>query len=165
MVVKLTPPATAVLDAFVAVAHRVVWATVATVDGRGRPRSRVMHPIWQRPADGADDGLVGWVFTRPTPLKLAHLSGAPYVSCAYHDTTTYDVAVAECDAVLVDDPDVRRAVWDLFANGPEPVGYDPRILGAADPSDPAITVLRMDPWRLSTSSALPTVPRLSWQRG
>ena len=53
------------LDQFVAIAHRVVWATVATVDRRSRPRSRVLHPIWVR--DG--DGLTGWVITRPTPLK------------------------------------------------------------------------------------------------
>ena len=39
------------LDQFVAIAHRVVWATVATVDRRSRPRSRVLHPIWAR--DGA----------------------------------------------------------------------------------------------------------------
>ena len=33
--------------AFVEMAHRIVWATVATVDERGRPRSRVLHPIWE----------------------------------------------------------------------------------------------------------------------
>jgi hypothetical protein len=161
MVVKLTSPGGELLDAFVTVAHRVVWALVATVDGRGRPRSRVLHPFWQR----VDDGLVGWVFTRPTPLKVAHLSRTPHASCAYHDPTTYDVAVAECDAALVDDVEVRRRVWDLFANAPAPLGYDPRILGAADPLDERITVLRMDPWRLSASSALPDVPRRTWRRG
>jgi hypothetical protein len=46
-------------DAFATIAHRIVWCTVATVDRRGRPRSRILHPYWER----ADDGLVGWITT------------------------------------------------------------------------------------------------------
>jgi hypothetical protein len=34
------------------------------VDRRGRSRSRVLHPCWERTAEG----LVGWITTRPTPL-------------------------------------------------------------------------------------------------
>lgn len=34
----------AVAPAFVEMAHRIVWASVATVDGQGRPRSRILHP-------------------------------------------------------------------------------------------------------------------------
>jgi hypothetical protein len=147
------------LDSFVGIAHRVVWGTVATVDRRGRPRSRVMHPYWQR----VDDALVGWVFTFPTPVKVAHLAATPFASCSYWDPATYESAVAECAATLVDDADVRRLVWDLFENAGEPVGYDPRILGVADPLDPAITVLRLDPWRVATSGALPTIPRRTWR--
>ena len=36
-----------VAPAFVEMAHRIVWASVATVDRQGRPRSRILHPIWQ----------------------------------------------------------------------------------------------------------------------
>ena len=32
---------------FIDVAHRIVWASVATVDTSNRPRSRVLHPIWE----------------------------------------------------------------------------------------------------------------------
>ncbi|WP_214407844.1 pyridoxamine 5'-phosphate oxidase family protein [Pseudonocardia lacus] len=166
MVVKPAPdvvpdrPDAAVLDAFVAVAHRVVWATVATVDRRGRPRSRVMHPYWQR----TPDGLVGWVFTRPTPIKPAHLAASPYASCAYWDPAGYESAVAECAAALVGDAATRRLVWDLFAGADEPLGYDPRILGVDDPRDERITVLRLDPWRLGTGGALPSTPRHVWVR-
>jgi hypothetical protein len=165
MVVDTAAAPIAALDTFVGIAHRVVWGTVATVDRLGRPRSRVMHPYWQR-VDGAttDGALVGWVFTRPTPVKVAHLATTPFASCSYWDPATYESAVAECAAVLVDDAGARRAVWDLFENAGEPVGYDPRILGAADPLDPAITVLRLDPWRLSTSGALPSTPRHTWRR-
>jgi hypothetical protein len=36
-----------VAPAFVEMAHRIVWASAATVDKHGRPRSRILHPIWQ----------------------------------------------------------------------------------------------------------------------
>jgi hypothetical protein len=68
----------AAAEAFVAVAHRVVWCNLATVDRRGRPRSRLVHPIWER----TGDGLTGWIASRPTPLRRAHLAATPFVSCA-----------------------------------------------------------------------------------
>ena len=43
--------------AFVEVAHRIIWATVATVDRRGRPRTRLVHPMWE----WNGERLVGWV--------------------------------------------------------------------------------------------------------
>ena len=55
--------------AFVEMAHRIVWASVATVGPDERPRSRVLHPIWEW--DG--ERLTGWVATGPTPLKVEHL--------------------------------------------------------------------------------------------
>lgn len=115
---------TAALDAFVDIAHRVVWASVATVDRRGRPR--VLHPYWQR----VGDGPVGWVFTRPTPLKVAHLAAAPYASCSYWEPAGHESAVAECAADLVDDADTRRLVWDLFENAGPPVDHPPAHVAA-----------------------------------
>jgi hypothetical protein len=53
-----------VAPAFVEMAHRIVWCSAATVDVKGRPRSRILHPFWQW--DGAR--LVGWIGTSPTPL-------------------------------------------------------------------------------------------------
>ncbi|MCB8968188.1 MAG: pyridoxamine 5'-phosphate oxidase family protein, partial [Ardenticatenaceae bacterium] len=38
---------TEIAPAFVEMAHRIVWCNAATVDSKGRPRSRVLHPIWQ----------------------------------------------------------------------------------------------------------------------
>ena len=156
-----TAAGTAVLESFVAVAHRVVWASVATVDRRGRPRSRMLHPYWQR----TGDALVGWVFTRPTPVKLAHLAASPFASCSYWDPAGYETAVAECHAALVGDAATRRLVWELFAGADEPLGYDPRILGVDGPLDERIAVLRLDPWRLATGGALPSTPRRTWIAG
>jgi hypothetical protein len=60
----------------VAVAHEVVWAVMTTVDSRGRPRSRVVHPAWEL----VDDRVVGWVTSRPSPVKVAHLAANPHVA-------------------------------------------------------------------------------------
>lgn len=66
----------AVAPAFVEMAHSIVWATVATVDSRGRPRSRILHPIWEW--DGSH--LAGWIGTGPTPAKRPPLEASPYSS-------------------------------------------------------------------------------------
>ncbi|MEV7040318.1 pyridoxamine 5'-phosphate oxidase family protein [Amycolatopsis sp. NPDC051061] len=145
MVVESSRVPAELAGAFVRVAHRIVWCTLVTVDRRGRPRSRVVHPIWE---DGPD-GLTGWLFTRPTPLKVAHLAASPYVSCSYWDPQ-HEVAVAECRAEFADDIPTRKYLWDLFASAPEPLGYDPKILGGEDHLDPKITVLKLTPWRVST---------------
>jgi hypothetical protein len=138
----------AVADAFVAIAHRVVWCSLATVDRRGRPRSRVVHPIWER----TGDGLVGWLTSRPTPLRRAHLAATPFVSCSYWDPT-HDVAVAECAAAWVEDPEAKAHAWEVFRSAPPPTGYDPATIWPAGPDDPGAAVIRLDPWRLKAADA------------
>jgi hypothetical protein len=133
-----------VAPAFIEMAHRIVWCTVATVGSDGRPRSRILHPIWDW--DGAT--LSGWIATSPTPLKRAHLDAHPYVSCTYwapdHDTCT-----AECAATLLTDDAVRIEVWDRFLHGPAPVGYDPTLIPAwTSPTADTFAVIRLEPWRL-----------------
>jgi hypothetical protein len=133
-----------IADPFIAMAHRIVWATVATVDRAERPRSRVLHPYWEH----VDGRLVGWIATGPTPLKRAHLEAHPYASVNYWDPT-HDTCTAECRAELLLDDATCSRVWDLFEHGPEPVGYDPRIVpGWTAPTDDAFAVLRLDPYRL-----------------
>jgi hypothetical protein len=133
--------------AFVEMAHTIVWATAATVDPSGRPRSRILHPLWE-PADD-DTTLTGWVATSPTPLKRAHLAHSPFVSVTYwspgHDTCT-----AECHAELLVDDATRRRTWDAFTGAPPPVGYDPAIVPAwrDGPTSPGFAVMRLTPWRL-----------------
>lgn len=142
---KVSRPETELLQEFTGIAHRIVWCSLATVDRRGRPRSRVVHPYWEI-TDGA---VTGWVFTRPASPKVAHIRHSAYVSCSYWDPAQ-EVAVAECAAELTDDAATRRKVWDLFEKAEHPLGYDPRILGADDPLSEEITVLKMTPWHLRT---------------
>jgi hypothetical protein len=133
-----------VAPAFLAMAHRIVWATVATVDPKGRPRGRILHPVWEY--DG--ERLVGWVATAPTPRKRADLAASPFASVTYWDPT-HDTCTAECRAELLVDLDTRRAVWERFSTAPAPVGYDPRIVPPwTSPEVDAFAVLRLDPWRL-----------------
>ena len=135
---------TEIAPAFVEMAHRIVWCSAATVDGQGRPRSRILHPIWQW--DGAD--LVGWIGTRPTSIKRTHLEANPYLSLNYW-SPAHDTCVAECRASWAFDEATRSRVWNLFVNGPEPVGYDPAIVPGWDsPTSEAFAVLRLEPWRL-----------------
>jgi hypothetical protein len=135
----------AVAPAFVEVAHRVVWATVATVDRQGRPRTRILHPCWIW--DGA--ALVGWIATSPTPLKRAHLERTPFVSVNYW-SPAQDVATAECRAAWAFDDETRTFVWELFRDAPAPVGYDPAIIPPwrGGPASDAFAALRLEPWRL-----------------
>ena len=135
----------AAAPAFVEMAHRIVWSTVATVDADGRPRSRILHPLWEW--DG--DALVGWIATGPTPLKRAHLDHSPYVSVNYW-TPEHDTCTAECSAEwLLDDASCIEG-WERFEEAPAPVGYDPAIIPAWDdgPTSPAFAILRLTPWRL-----------------
>lgn len=131
--------------AFVDMAHSIVWASVATVDGDGRPRTRILHPIWEW--DGTD--LFGWIATVPTPLKRAHLAVHPDVSVSYW-TTTHDTCSAECLVEWYTDDDTCAAVWNKFATAPEPVGYDPYIIPMwkDGPSSDDFAVLRLTPYRL-----------------
>jgi hypothetical protein len=140
-----------VAPAFVEIAHGIVWATVATVDRRNRPRSRIVHPLWEW--DG--ERLTGWVATSPTPLKRAHLEHSPYASVNYW-SPAQDVATAECRAELSVDDATREFVWRRFTELPEPLGYDPGSIPPwkDGPTSARFAVLRLDPWRLRVFPAV-----------
>jgi hypothetical protein len=138
-----------IAPAFVQMAHRIVWATVATVDERGRPWTRVLHPIWQWDRER----LTGWIATGPTPAKRAHLAAHPYVSLTYWDPAQ-DTASVHCRATLHTDDETRTEVWERFRAGPEPVGYDPAIIPAWDgPLSPGFAAMRLEPWMLRVQPA------------
>jgi hypothetical protein len=142
-----------VAPGFVALAHEVVYATIGTVDAGGRPRSRIMHPIWEW--DG--ERLTGWVGTSPSP-KLAHLERVPHVSVAYVRGWAAE-AVAECRAAR--DDAARERVWGLFAAAEPPLGFDPGGIGVPGwdaPDAPGFVVLRFEPYRVRTRTFAPPDP-------
>jgi hypothetical protein len=134
-----------VAPAFVDMAHSIVWCTVATTDPQGMPRTRILHPLWLW--DGTE--LVGWIATGPTPVKRADIEAHPYVSCSYW-SPNHDTCSAECAVDWAFDDETTTMVWELFKNGPAPVGYDPAIVPvwADGPTSPTFAALRLAPRRL-----------------
>ncbi|NRQ32668.1 pyridoxamine 5'-phosphate oxidase family protein [Nonomuraea sp. NN258] len=121
----------------------IVYATMTTVDGKGRPRARVLIPIWEV----VDGRPVGWLATYRTPVKAAHLAGNPHTTFSYWTPRQNAVSV-DAVAAWTDDLAVKRRVWDLYRTGsPRGAGYD---LGNfwRDPADPKLHVLRLEPWRV-----------------
>jgi len=117
---------------------RIVWCTMATVDRRGRPRSRIVHPIWE--------GAVGWLLTGRASTKARDLDRTPFTSLTYWDQVNEQVHV-DCETSWSEDLTERERIWRLFKETPFPVGYDPGLFFAA-PDDPTCGVLRLDPRRL-----------------
>jgi Pyridoxamine 5'-phosphate oxidase len=154
-----------IAPAFVEIAHRIVWATVATVDEQGRPWTRILHPIWV----WEDGTLTGWVGTGPTKVKRDHLEHHPFVSATYW-SPSHDTCTAECEAELLYDDAIRTEVWNRFRDGPEPVGYDPAIIPAwTSPTADTFAALKLTPWRLQVQPRAVLLEnradlRLTWQR-
>ncbi|MEO7912278.1 MAG: pyridoxamine 5'-phosphate oxidase family protein [Roseiflexaceae bacterium] len=123
---------------FIVRVRQAVYGIVATVDRRNRPRSRVMHPIW--------DGPIGWVISWPASHKARHIASNPAVSLAYIPESTKPVYV-DAIAEWVDSIEEKQRIWDLHATTPPPLGFDPQ------PHYGTINhqyygLLRLTPWRI-----------------
>jgi general stress protein 26 len=132
-----------IAEEFLARANRIVLCSVATVDSQGRPRSRILHPIWE--------GSTAWITTNPASFKRRHLATNPYVSLAYVDAVK--PAYADCQAEWVTDPAEKQHVWDLCLSTPLPLGFDPAPI--YDPVDGSTTgriefgALKLTPYRIT----------------
>jgi general stress protein 26 len=128
-----------IADEFNARIQRIAWCTVSTVDRKGRPRSRILHPIWE--------GTTGWIATAPQSHKAKHLAANPYVSLSYWDPQHQQVYV-DAKAEWVDDAATKQRIWDLYKNTPPPLGYDPAMIWQGGVTDPTYGLLKLTPWRL-----------------
>ncbi|SUA79207.1 Uncharacterized stress protein (general stress protein 26) [Nocardia otitidiscaviarum] len=149
-------------DEFFRFTGEIVWCTITTVDADGRPRSRILHPIWEMQGDRP----VGWIFTSPSPIKARHLAANPTVAFSYW-SPAHNTVSGEAVTSWVTDDAVKKHVWDLFTTAPEPLGYDLTTFGVSGPDDPKFTLLRLDPDRVqvldvatSSGTFTPTVVRL-----
>lgn len=123
---------------FMARAQQAVYCNVSTVDRKGRPRSRVMHVVW--------DGPVGWVITWPASHKAKHLVNNPYVSLAYVSSPMKPVYV-ECIAEWVTEVGEQWRIWELHKTIPPPLGFDPAPhYGSIEHK--YFGLLRFTPWRI-----------------
>ncbi|MCU0492120.1 MAG: hypothetical protein MUD01_11055 [Chloroflexaceae bacterium] len=140
---------------FIERAHALVWCNAATVDQQQRPRSRVLHPIWE--------GATGWITTRRNSPKIGHLQTNPHLSLAYVAEPFKPVYV-ECRATWNGDFATRQRIWALLRATPEPLGFDP-VLTWGDIADPENGLLQLTPWRIEVSDfSGPPVTKI-WQSG
>lgn len=124
---------------------RIVWCTVATVDSRGRPRTRILHPIYEM----LNGQPVGYIATGRNSFKAQHIGKNPMVSLSYWDQIHEQIYV-DAKAEWDDRPAEKQRVWDLFKNTPPPLGYDPAIIPVwkDGPTSPEFGVLKLTPWRI-----------------
>ena len=125
--------------AFTERVQRIVWCSVATVDRARRPRTRVLHPVWE--------GTTGWIGTNRRSLKEQHLARNPFISLCYWDPG-HQVVYAECLAEWEDGPAEKARVWEYFKSLPHPYGYDPAMIWSGGPAFPEYGVLRLTPSRI-----------------
>jgi general stress protein 26 len=126
-------------DEFMARVRRIAWATVATVDRKGRPRTRILHPIWE--------GTTGWIATGRHTLKTKHLAKNRHVSLTYWDPQ-HEIIHVEATAEWDDNIEQKKRIWDLYKNTPPPLGYDPGMIWSGGPEDPGFGLLKLTPWRI-----------------
>jgi len=138
--------------------NRIAWCTVATVDRKGRPRTRILHPIWE--------GTTGWILTNRHSHKEKHLARNPYVSLSYWDPQQQQI-YADCRAGWVDDDGEKRRIWEMYKAAPPPLGYDPALIWQGGPEDPVLGLLKLTPWRIELSALMDAPagkPPLVWRQ-
>ena len=122
--------------------NRIVWCTMATVDGQGRPRSRILHPVWE--------GSKGWIATGRHSTKADHLEHNSYVSVSYWDQQHQQI-FAECRTEWEESADEKLRIWEKFRTAPPPMGYDPAAFFSTVDS-PDYGLLKLEPWRIELFS-------------
>jgi general stress protein 26 len=125
-------------EEFFARVQEAVYCNMATIDRKKRPRSRIMHPVW--------DGPMGWVISWPGSHKAKHLKNNPYVSLAYIQNTKKPVYV-DAIADWIDHVDEKQRIWKIYKETPPPLGFDP------EPHYGSIYhqyfgLLQLTPWRI-----------------
>jgi len=140
-------------EEFIGRVQTAVYCNMATIDRQGRPRSRMIHPIW--------DGPIGWVISWPESHKAKHLKANPFVSLAYIQDKNRPLYI-DAAAEWLDDVQEQQRIWDLHKTTPPPVGFD------LEPHYGTIYhhyfgVLKFTPWRIELAE-LEGDPRI-WRPG
>ena len=122
--------------------RKIVWCTMTTVNRKGRPRTRIIHPIWL--------GSTGYIVTGRHSFKTKHLDKNQYVSISYWSPEA-GLVVADCKTSWQEDVGEKQRIWAAFKAEPMPYGYDPEMLGAKA-EDPESGLLVLEPWRVELHS-------------
>jgi uncharacterized pyridoxamine 5'-phosphate oxidase family protein len=127
---------------FIARVNKMIWCSVATIDEKQRPRSRILHPIWE--------GATGWICTHRNSHKSRHLAQNPYVSLAY-TADMMNPVYADCLTEWIDDLEVKKRVWEMFKSTPPPLGFDPAH-DFIHVEHENFGLLKLTPWRIDLVS-------------
>jgi general stress protein 26 len=126
-------------DEFLAIVNNYVYCNVATVDTKNRPRSRIMHPVWE--------GETCWICSYPKSPKAKHLQHNPHVSLAYFCHDSRKPVYIDCTAAWVTDRVEQQRVWDYYKVAPRPMGFDlDEAYGSLDHEH--FGLLKLTPWRI-----------------
>ena len=117
----------------------IVWCLMTTVDSKGRPRSRVIHPVWE--------GATGYCLTGPESFKAKQLAKNPNASFGYW-SVEHGLVIADCVTSWEPGSAEKQRIWDLFKNTPAPYGYDPSMFFQGGAADHGFGVLTLKPWRI-----------------
>jgi general stress protein 26 len=139
-------------EEFTSRVRSMIWCSVATVDRRQRPYSRILHPLWE--------GKTGWILTHRGTHKAKHLERNPFVSLAYIRGDVQRPLYVDCRATWVEESDERKRIWNLAASEPPPLGFDPAP-DFESQANPNFGVLKLSPWRI----VLVTFPAASYDAG
>ncbi len=88
----------------------------------------------------------------PQSLKAKHLANTPSISIAYIAEPLTPV-YAECTAEWIQHAAEKQRLWDLFANTPEPLGYNPALFFHSV-GNPNFGVLKLTPWRIELGNLM-----------
>jgi hypothetical protein len=127
---------------------KTIWCTLATVDTRGRARTRIVHPVW--------DGPTGWLGARAGTPKLAHIAEHPDVSLLYWDPDHEQVTI-DARATVESSKDARKAAWAAFQVPEPPYGFDPAPIWSGGPEGDGFAAIRLVARRIELFGALPLV--------
>ncbi len=127
-----------IIEEFSCRVEKMIWCNVATIDHKQRPRSRIMHPVWE--------DSIGWMTSRRHAYKAKHLAKNPFVSLAYVADVAKPLYI-DCIAQWEDNVEEKLRVWEFIMSKPEPYGFDPgSIFQSKD--DPNYGLLQLTPIRI-----------------
>ena len=118
-------------DEFFGYVSDIVYATMTTVDAKGRPRARILIAVWEV----ADGEPVGWLATFKTPVKTAHLAGNPHATFSYWERRQY-AAFADTVTDWVGDPRPNNGCGNCTTAGVRRASATTRQGTGGDPRTP-----------------------------
>lgn len=126
-------------DKFFDAVNQYVYCNLATVDSKNRPRSRIVHPVWE--------GATGWIISWQATLKSKHIANNPHVSLAYFCHDMGHPIYIECTAKWETERDEMWRVWNYYKVAPQPMGFDPEP-HYGDIDHEHFGLLKLTPWRI-----------------